>query len=426
MFTPRGVAAVVALAAIALVTTACGRDEGSDGTGQEATTLTDGPATGEVTIWAMGLEGESMPEIAAAFEAENPDADVTVTAVPWDDAPTKISTAIASGQTPDITLLNVDQVASFVAADGFAPVPEGLVDEESFDASALDAAEVDGTAFAVPLYVDTRVLFYRKDLAEQAGVAAPETWDDLVDFALALKEQGVQDGLLSPTGEAGFTHQVLIPLLWQAGAQLVDGSKITMDTDEVVEGLEFYQSLFVEGASSETGTYEPWGSVEERLVSGEIGAVVNGSWLVGPLRELLGDEFDEKIGMVTVPEGPANGASWLNGGQLAVFQDAPNPDAAWKFIEFISRPEQAARFSELTADMPAVSAAWQLAGLNEDPAFGVFAEQLEEVDIAPVVPTWAELSGVIDAHAERLARGTMTPQEAAESMQQQMEGIGLG
>ncbi|GAB3279010.1 extracellular solute-binding protein [Kineosporia babensis] len=421
-----GALAVATAASIAL--TGCGRADNTDAEpeGQSAA-IGEGPATGDITIWAMGLEGESMPEIAQAFQAENPDAKVTITAVPWDDAPTKISTAIASGQTPDATLINPSALASYVATDGFAPVPEGLVDAADFDTNAFRSTEVNGTNYAVPLYVDTRPLFYRKDLAEKAGVEAPKTWDEWNGFAKALQDAGAKEGMLLPTGELGFTEQVLIPFLWAAGGTLTDQaqSEFTLDTPEVVAGLTQYRSFIEDGVAKDTGTYEPWGSVEQRLADGDIGSVIQGPWLVPALKEILGDEYEDKIGVATLPAGPASGAAWLDGGQLAVFKDAKNAEGAWKFIEFISEPEQAAEFSKLTGDLPAVTAAWEPAGLNEDPTTAVFSDQLADTGTPPAVATWNEVAQVIAGYGEKVARGAVTPQDAAEQMQSELSGIGL-
>ncbi|WP_165521923.1 extracellular solute-binding protein [Micromonospora zingiberis] len=421
-------AAMLAVA-VAAALGACGRtgDDPTGGAPTAAPAVSDGPATGDIRVWAMGTEGEKLPEIAQTFNAANPGANVTITAVPWDDAPTKISTAIASGETPDATLINPSALASFVATGGFAPVPSGLVADSAFDAGALQATKVNGTSYSVPLYVDTRTLFYRKDLAAKAGVEAPKTWDEFTTFAKGLQEAGAGQGLLLPTGELGFTEQTLIPFLWQAGAELTDAglTKFTVDTPEVVAGLEKYRSFFVDGVASQTGTYEPWGSVEQRLVDGKIGAAINGPWLVPALKELLGAEYSAKIGVAALPAGPKNAKSWLDGGQLAVFKDAKNPDGAWKFIRYLSQPEQAAAFSRATGDLPAVTAAWEPAGLTTDPTTAVFSEQLTATGTPPAVATWNQIATVFARYGERVARGVVEPAEAAKQMQSELSGIGL-
>jgi multiple sugar transport system substrate-binding protein len=415
---------------IALVLTACGRDAQSTA-GDAASDLgaiSESPATGDITIWAMGLEGEQLPALAETFSAENPDAQVTITAVPWDDAPTKISTAIASGQTPDATLLNPSALASFVASGGFATVPDGVIDESAFDPNTIAATKVDGAAYAVPLYVDTRTLFYRKDFAEAAGVAAPTNWAEWAGFARALQTAGATQGMLLPTGEIGFTEQVLIPFIWGAGGQILDsaGAEFTLDTPETVAGLNQYQSFFTEGVASRTGTYEPWGSVEQRMVDGEVGSAIEGPWLVPALKELLGERYESTIGVATLPAGPASGASWLDGGQLAVFRDAKNPEGAWKFLKFLSETENAAEFSRLTGDLPAVTAAWGPAGLDADPTTAVFSEQMKDTGLTPAIASWNEAATVFAGYGERLARGTTTPEEAAAGLQTDLSGIGIG
>src|SRR5690606_31568808 len=125
---------------------------GGDGGGGDA--IDDSPASGTVEIWAMGNEGEVLDELAAQFEEENPDVSIEVTAVPWEGAHDRIATAIAGGQTPDVTMLGTTWVGEFAATGAFEPTPDGLVDESSFFAGSWDTAVVDGVAYGVPWYVD--------------------------------------------------------------------------------------------------------------------------------------------------------------------------------------------------------------------------------------------------------------------------------
>ena len=89
---------LLALAVLVSLAAGCGRDDSGGGAAAEA--VKEGKATGEITVWAMGTEGEKLAEFAKAFTAEDPEAKVSVTAVPWDSAQQKISSAIAAKQTP--------------------------------------------------------------------------------------------------------------------------------------------------------------------------------------------------------------------------------------------------------------------------------------------------------------------------------------
>ena len=119
-----------------------------------------------MTMWAQGAEAENLPELLKEFEAANPGVTVEVTPIPWDAAHNKYQTAIAGGQTPDIAQMGTTWMGDF--ADAFDPAPAEFADA-GFFAGSMKSTEVNGASVGVPWYVDTRVLFYRKDLAEQAG-----------------------------------------------------------------------------------------------------------------------------------------------------------------------------------------------------------------------------------------------------------------
>src|SRR5690348_16614583 len=179
---PAAIAVLTLLAAVG-----CGRSAGNN-SGESAKPVDTGTATGELTVWAMGTEGEKLSALAKDFEAANPGAKVTVTAIPWDAAHDKISTAIAGRQTPDVSLVGTTNMAEFAKSGALDPTPS-IIDGKSFFPGGWDTTVVNGTSYGVPWYVETRLLYYRTDLAGRAGVTAPGSWDDLSAFARALKDR---------------------------------------------------------------------------------------------------------------------------------------------------------------------------------------------------------------------------------------------
>ena len=171
MFRKRTVLAAGLMAA-ALALTACGRSETGSAaeSSAPAATISSGPATGNLTMWAQGAEAEKLPALLKEFEAANPGVKVEVTPIPWDAAHNKYQTAIAGGQTPDIAQMGTTWMGDF--ADAFDPAPAEFADAGFFPGS-VKSSEVNGASVGVPWYVDTRVIFYRKDLAEQAGYTTP-------------------------------------------------------------------------------------------------------------------------------------------------------------------------------------------------------------------------------------------------------------
>jgi multiple sugar transport system substrate-binding protein len=421
--------ALAALAGGVLVTlalTGCGRADTAAGDVEVGAAIDDKPAAGTIDVWAMGTEGELLPDLVAEFEKENPDADVKVTAVPWQDYAKKIETAVASGSTPDATMIGSSDLASFVAGGGLDPVPDGLADDSSFFAGAQSSTEIDGAAYAVPWYVETRVLFYRADLAKAAGVAAPTTWDEFDAFAKALQGEGAEWGFSSPTG-APYTWQGVLPYMWQAGAQLTDdGLKdFTFDTPEALEGLERYQSLFTSGIASQNGPVN-LGEIEPQFVSGEVGSFISGPWEIGLLTQAGGEEFLANVGLAAIPAGPDANTSYIGGSHFSVFKDAKNRDGAWKLVRWLSDAGTQEKWFEISGDLPAVQSAWEGEALASDPNLAVFGEQLENAQNAPAVTTWTQVGALVDSEVEKVAKGASTPEDALAAIQSGAEKIGTG
>ena len=114
---------IAGLAVASLALTACGRSDDAGAGGEaQSDAISEGKATGTIEVWAMGTEGEMLGDFVEEFEEANPDATVKVTAVPWEAAHDKISTAIAAGEGPDVSLIGTTWMGEFAEAGGLMPV----------------------------------------------------------------------------------------------------------------------------------------------------------------------------------------------------------------------------------------------------------------------------------------------------------------
>jgi multiple sugar transport system substrate-binding protein len=421
----RPVTAMLTCAALVLV--GCGRDEEDDAPAAESEEVGSGPATGTIDVWAMGTEGELLGDFAKAFEQANPDADVNVTAVPWDSAHDKIINAITAGSTPDVSLIGTTWMGEFAESEGLEPTPEGLVDEQSFFPGAWDSTVVDDVSYGVPWYVETRVLYYRTDFAEQAGWSEPpRTWDELHQFATDLQGAGAEQGLYLQPGQTG-SWQTFMPFAWQNGAALTneEGTEYTLDSPEMAEALEYYKTYFTEGISQDALLVE--GELEQGFADGKFGSFISGPWHVALVDEAGGPEFADKYDVTPLPgKDEAPGTSFIGGGNLGVFTDADNRDGAWKFVQWLSQPETQTDWYTTMGDLPAVRASWDSGELASDPRLSVFGEQLDNANSPPAVPTWEQVAAVIDADVEKAVKDAVSVEDAVADMQSQASSIGTG
>lgn len=414
----RTVRTFAAMIAITALVGSCGRSdtEGAGASGAAAP-VSEGLATGTVEVWAMGTEGEELDSFAKAFVKENPDVDIKVTAIPWDAAHDKIATAIAGGQTPDVTMVGTTWMGEFAATGALDPTPE-LINSDQFFEGAWGTTDVGGTNYGMPWYVETRVLYYRTDMASEP----PTDWAGLTAMAKDIQAAGAEWGITLQAGQTG-AWQTFMPFAWQAGAQMTneDATEFTIDSPEFVSALAYYQSFFTDGLAPKE---LPDGALEPGFMDGSIGSFVSGPWHVGIL------EDTDKAGMADValtplPAGVVN-ASFIGGANLAVFKDSENRDAAWKFVEWLGRPEVQVEWYKVVNDLPSVASAWDDPAIADDEYLGVFGTALETAVAPPSSPNWEEVASVIDTELEKLTKSGTDPQEIATSIQQQATAIGTG
>jgi multiple sugar transport system substrate-binding protein len=216
-----------------------------------------------------------------------------------------------------------------------------------------------------------------------------------------------------------------MPFAWSNGATLTneDGTEYTMDSPEMVEALEYYRSFFEEGLSP-TAVLDA-GELESGFADGTYPAFISGPWYTG-LVEDAGTSPD-KYALAPLPgKDSAPGTSFTGGGDLAVFTDSDNKDAAWKFVQWLSDPETQQGFYEEVGDLPAVKSAWDSGELADDPQLQVFGEQLDSAEAPPAVPTWEEVAAAVDSEIEKATKGDTSTEDAVSTMQKQAESIGTG
>jgi multiple sugar transport system substrate-binding protein len=415
------VAAVVA----AMALTGCGREADDGSRATEAESVEEGKATGSITVWALGAEGEQMGEIAKGFEKANPDAKVKVTVIPFDAAHDKLATAIAGGETPDVSLVGTTWLSEFAASDAFDPTPTDLVDQDAFYDGAWDTTVVDGTSYGVPWYVETRLIYYRQDLAKQAGVTPGEnwTWEEFKEFTRAMQsEAGAEWGISLQPGRTG-SWQSVMPFAWQAGAELVEGDQFQFDSEPMQKAVDFYTSFFDEGLSP-TDLDPASGALESGFIDGDIGSFISGPWHMGILRDQGGEEFEGKWSVAHMPT-DKNATSFVGGSDLVVFKDSENRDTAWKFVDYLTQVPAQQQLYQLVGSLPAVPDAWQ-GELADDPMLEQFGTQLEDARSAPAVPTWEQAVTPLDNAIERVAKGQQDTATALAEANEKANAIGTG
>ena len=369
-----------------------------------------GEAAGPTTVrfWAMGRESEVVAELCADFERDHPRIRVDVQQLPWTSAHEKLLTAFVGDATPDLAQLGNTWLPELATLGALAPLDEQVgkgevVRPADYFAGIWETNQLDGTLYGVPWYVDTRLVFYRRDRFAAAGFTAfPPTWSAWRDAMRAIKAQVGADryAILLPLDE----FEQLLALALQQDEELLreHGRWGNFRGAGFRRALTFYLAMFVERLAPVTTQIQvpnPW----DELARGYFSCFLHGPWSIGEFKRRL-PAAEQAIWATAALPGPTGpGASIAGGSSLVVFRRAAHPREAWQLIEYLSRPDVQRRFYELTGNLPPRRTSW------DDPRFTgehvrAFREQLERVRRTPPVPEWERIATEIRVVSERAAR----------------------
>ncbi|MFC5742271.1 sugar ABC transporter substrate-binding protein [Dyella tabacisoli] len=381
----------------------------------------------ELTFWTVGREGEAVAKLIPDFEREHPGVHVKLQQLPLTAAHQKLLTAVAGGSTPDLTQLGNTWIPELAALDALEPLQVRVershtVQQADYFPSIWATNLIDGTLYGVPWYVDTRLLFYRKDLLRQAGFdTPPRDWTQWRHMLAALSPaQRRGYGILLPTNEF---EQLLALALQQDEPLLRDNNRYgNFRSAGFKRALTFYVETFKLHQAPMISNVEagnPW----TEFGRGVYAFYLSGPWNIGEFRQRLpaAQQDDWSTAPLPGPEGP--GASNAGGSSLVIFRRSPHKEAAWQLVEFLSRPAVQQRFYDLLGDMPPRRSSWEGGALHDDPKARAFRDQLERVKPTPPIPEWERIVTEMQLVAAQAVAGQLTVDQAAVEIDRRADGI---
>ena len=376
----------------------------------------------------MGREGEAVVQLLPAFEREHPDIHVQVQQLPWKAAHQKLLTAIAGDTTPDVAQLGNTWIAELQALGALEPLQacvdrSAVVQPADYFSGIWATNLVDGTLYAVPWYVDTRLLFYRKDLLKAVGFEAPpRDWAEWSQQLAAVQARAVPNhyAILLPTNEF---EQLLSLALQQEDPLLRDGGRYgNFESPGFKRALAFYVDIFKRREApllANTEVPNPWAEFGH----GVYAFYFSGPWNIGEFRHRLPPSQQEEWTTAPLPGPDGPGAGVASGSSLVIFRRSPRKAQAWLLIEYLSRPPVQQQFYALLGDMPPRRSAWQGGTLRSDPAAQAFRAQLERVKPTPPVPEWERIVTEMQIVAAEAAHGELTVDQAAAEIDRRADAI---
>ncbi|KAF1710523.1 ABC transporter substrate-binding protein [Pseudoxanthomonas kalamensis DSM 18571] len=382
----------------------------------------------KLVFWAMGREAEVVSGLIEDFERENPQIEVDVQQIPWTAAHEKLLTAFAADSQPDLCQLGNTWIPEFAALETLEPLQayvdaSGAVEQGDYFPGIWDTNIVDDVLYGVPWYVDTRLLFYRKDILREAGVERPpQDWAEWERAMAAIKRQVGPDryAILMPINE--FEQQLSLAL--QTGDPLLreHDTRGNFASPGFRKALAFYANMFEQGWApevSETQISNVW----DEFFNGYYAFYLSGPWNIREFRKRAPPALASEWGTMPLPGPDGPGAGIAGGTSLVVFRASRHKQAAWKLIEFLSRPQVQQRFHALIGDLPPRRSTWAFPQLAEDEYAHAFRDQLERVRPTPKVLEWERIVQEMRLETERVVRGGESQDDAVKALDARVDGI---
>ena len=227
---------------------------------------------------------------------------------------------------------------------------------------------IDGRTWGVPWYADTRLLFYRSDLLREAGFAgAAADWAGWLAAMRAIKARAAPGdyAILLPVNE----YEPLLALApAAAGAAAARRRPLRQfPLARLRPRLRFLSRACSARGSRRRVSNTQISNVYDEFARGHFAFYISGPWNIGEFKRRLPPERQDDWMTAPLPGPTGPGASIAGGASLAVFARSERKEAAWKLVEYLSRPDVQLRFFELTGDLPARRSVWRAPVLAERP-----------------------------------------------------------
>lgn len=378
----------------------------------------------EVTITyanfnASGTQEETLEQMYEAFHEEYPNITVKIETIGYDDYFTQMQTRVAGGTAPDCFELNIENFAAY-ANKGVLADLTGM-DVSGYDATALQAFQVDGKQYGVPGNFSNVVLIYNKDLFDQAGLEYPTndwTWDDALAAAEAIRALDENTfGIYQPLT---FNEFFKVAAQYGGGMLNEDKTAFTINSEANVKAAEMMISKVTESnvqpSDEQMGGMGDW----DWFQSGRLGMIPTGIWAFSTFAEGCDFEWD-----ICVEPGADQKATHFFSNALVVNAKSEQKEAAACWINWLASSDTAAQMR--------IDAGWDLPAINNEEVLSTYLEitppenrqavfdSLEYLEVAPIIEDYAMMSDIITEKLSLAVTGKLSVQEALDEAQSECE-----
>jgi multiple sugar transport system substrate-binding protein len=303
---------------------------------------------------------------------------------------------------------------------------------EPYLPAAIDSNTYEGAVYGVPWFTDAGMLYYRKDLLEQAGFSEPpKTWAEMQEMVEKVRRETGTRYVFVFQGadyEGGVVNS--LEFIWSSGGNVLDPhdpDDVTVAAPEAVAGLETARGMVADGVAP--GAVPSFKEYESYTVFLNGDALFMRNWPYVYARAAdssLSRVEQGRIGVATLPVARPGSTSHsgLGGWNLMINAASEKTEAAWAFIRYLSAPEQQKERALRGGYLPTREDCYEDREiLSEVPVITLGRDAIRNVRSRPVSPLYRDMSLAMAERFHASLSGTVATERAAALLEEDLERI---
>lgn len=327
---------------------ACGNSDGGEGSSKP------GEKSVSFIHW-RGEDTEVFKKIIDEFEAENPDIKVNMNAFPSDQYETTVQTKLKNGASGDVfAMMPGVQFETLTNAGLAAELDDEIVSR--FIPDYITVGEDDGKQLGLPLQLVFNMPVYNKTMFDEYGLEPATDWEGFLAINETLKENGIQYPIVFPAGDNGpgqFMNSMMMNTEPEEGIwEKVQEGDRKVSEDWWIETLTKIKELNDKGYFGKDTlgiTQDESGTI---FAQEKAGMLAMGSYMMAQVQQ---QNPDIELGLLAPITSTEEDMVWegihTTTFMLAINEESKVKEEAAKFLEFLTRPENASLYANETGQL---------------------------------------------------------------------------
>lgn len=374
----------------------------------------------EVVIWdyfETDAQKQMMKSLIDEFNASQDEYEASHVYVPFADYEKQLTLGIASGELPDLVILDGCGMASFIQLGLFGDISDADINWDEYMEGPMESTMLDGKHYGIPFATNCTALFYNKDLFDAAGIDYPDentTWDEFHEMAKALTKDRVSGFGNAATNTDEGTFQCL-QWLYTAGGSYTD-------IEDGVDAYKLMQEMIEDGSWTKECVNWTQSDVNNNFMAGNLAMQQNGPWQIPGIEA---NAPDLNYGVTVLPKKDADSeqATSILGGENMGVVNKDDTSGAEAFLKYYDQTDVMVDAMKQYGSYPPKTEAAKDSYWTDDPIQKAFLTQIDTSIPRGPSAAWPSYSSAIQTGFQEVMTSAKTPEQAAKDTQAAVDAV---